>query len=39
MVRKLLKKLFKIKDEEDIQDELFPKPVYVTVEDLVIDES
>lgn len=33
MVRKLLKKLFKIKDEEVIQDELFPKPVYI------IDES
>ena len=39
MVRKLLKKIFKIKDEEDIQDELFPKPVYVVVEDPVIDES
>ena len=39
MVRKLLKKLFKFKEEEDIQDELFPKPVYVVVEDLVIDES
>ena len=39
MVRKLLKKLFKIKDEEDIQDEIFPNPVYVVVEDLVIDES
>ena len=39
MVRKLLKKIFKIKDEEDIQDELFPEPVYVVVEDPVIDES
>ena len=39
MVRKLLKKIFKIKDEEDIQDELFPKPVYVVVEEPVIDES
>jgi len=39
MVRKLLKKLFKIKDEEDIQDELFPKPMYITVEEPVVDES
>ena len=39
MVRKLLKKIFKIKDEGDIQDELFPKPVYVVVEEPVIDES
>ena len=39
MVRKLLKKLFKIKDEEDIQDELFPKPVYVYEVDPIIDES
>ena len=39
MVRKLLKKLFKFKEEEDIQDELFPKPVYVVVEEPVIDES
>ena len=29
MVRKLLKKLFKFEEEEDIQRELFPKPVYV----------
>jgi len=39
MVRKLLKKLFKIKDEKDIQDELFPKPIYVVVDDPIIDES
>jgi|ETNvirnome_6_100_1030635.scaffolds.fasta_scaffold50633_3 hypothetical protein len=39
MVRKLLKKIFKIKDEEDVQDELFPKPVYIVVEEPVIDES
>ena len=39
MVRKLLKKIFKIKDEEDIQDELFPEPVYIVVEEPVIDES
>ena len=39
MVHKLLKKIFKIKDEEDIQDELFPKPVYVVVAEPVVDES
>jgi len=39
MVRKLLKKLFKFKEEEDIQDDLFPKPVYVYDEDPVVDES
>ena len=41
MVRKRLKKLFKIKDEEDIQDDLFPKPVYVydDNQDPVVDES
>ena len=39
MVRKLLKKLFKFKEEEDIQEELFPKPVYVIAEDIIIDES
>jgi hypothetical protein len=33
MVRKLLKKLFKFKEEEDIQDELFPKPTYVYEDD------
>ena len=38
MVRKLLKKLFKIKDEEDIQDELFPKPVYI-IDKTIVDES
>jgi hypothetical protein len=30
MVRKLLKKIFKFKDEEDLQKELFPKPKYVS---------
>ncbi len=30
MVRKLLKKIFKFKDEEDFQKELFPKPKYVS---------
>jgi len=30
MVRKLLKKIFKFKEEKEIQEELFPKPVYVT---------
>jgi hypothetical protein len=39
MVRKLLKKLFKFKDEEDIQEDVFPKPVYVYDEELIIDES
>jgi len=39
MVRKLLKKIFKIKEEEDIQDELFPEPVYIVVKEPVIDES
>jgi len=39
MVRKLLKKLFKFKEEKEIQEELFPKPVYVVVEDPIIDES
>ena len=29
MVRKLLKKLFRFKEKEDLQDELFPKPIYV----------
>ncbi len=29
MVRKLLKKLFKFKEEKDIQAELFPTPVYI----------
>ena len=29
MVRKLLKKIFKFKDKEDYQKELFPKPDYV----------
>ena len=39
MVRKLLKKIFKIKEEEDIQEDLFPKPVYVYDEDPIVDES
>jgi len=39
MVRKLLKKLFKFKEEKDIQDDLFPKPVYVYAEAPIIDES
>ena len=39
MVRKLLKKLFKFKEEKDIQEELFPKPVYVDQDTPVIDES
>jgi hypothetical protein len=39
MVRKLLKKLLKFRDEEDIQEELFAKPVYVYDEELIIDES
>jgi len=39
MVRELLKKLFKFKDEEDIQEDVFPKPVYVYHEDPIIDES
>ena len=39
MVRKLLKKLFKFKEEKEIQDELFPRPVYITIEDAVVDES
>jgi|TARA_R110001583_G_scaffold21424_8_gene81385 hypothetical protein len=39
MVRKLLKKIFKFKEAEDIQEELFPKPVYVIAEDIIIDES
>jgi hypothetical protein len=39
MVRKLLKKLFKFKEEEDIQEELFAKPVYVYEEEPIIDES
>jgi len=30
MVRKLLKKIFKFKDKEDFQKELFPKPEYIT---------
>jgi len=38
MVRKLLKKIFKIKDEEDVQDELFPKPVYI-IDKTIVDES
>lgn len=38
MVRKLLKKLFKIKDKEDIQDELFLKPVYI-IDKTIVDES
>ncbi len=29
MVRKLLKKIFKFKDKEDYQEELFPRPQYV----------
>ena len=29
MVRKLLKKIFKFKDKEDYQKELFPSPKYV----------
>ena len=39
MVRKLLKKLLKFRDEEDIQEELFPNPVYVYDEEPIIDES
>ena len=39
MVRKLLKKLFKIKDEKDSQEDLFPKPVYVYEDTPVVDES
>ena len=39
MVRKLLKKLFKFKEEEDIQEEIFLKPVYVYEEDPIVDES
>lgn len=39
MVRKLLKKLFKFKEEKEIQDTLFPRPVYIIIEEPIVDES